>query len=367
MERPSVSPQVSLDQFVLLKDFESAARTVLPHPVYEYIAGGAGDEITLRENESAFDRIRLWPRVLRNVRTVDPGVSIFGVRLRSPIILAPVAYQKTMHPLGELASVRGAGKAGVPFVVSTNTTTLFEDLAAAATQPLWFQLYFQRDRSETKDLIQRVETAGCQGICVTVDTPVLGTRVRQFKAGFQLPPGMDTPHNLRGGGARGDSNPDRHTPIDWSDVEWLRSVVRSKLWLKGVLHPEDAEQAVRTGSDGIMVSNHGARNLDTTVATIDVLPAICQQVSGRVPVIVDGGIRKGADIVKALARGAAAVMIGRPYVYALAVGGDLGVARCVELLERDFRYAMALVGHASVTTLDRTLEWPDKTESPAVN
>ena len=352
----------SLDQFISLKEFEPAARTVLPHPVYEYIAGGAGDEITLRENESAFDRIRLWPRVLRNVRTVDPGVSLFGVRFRSPIILAPVAYQKMMHPLGELASVRGAGRAGVPFVVSTNTTTLFEDLAAAATQPLWFQLYFQRERAETKALIQRVEAAGCQGVCVTVDTPVLGTRVRQFRAGFQLPSEMDTPHNQRGGGARGNSDLDRHTPIEWSDIEWLRSVVHSKLWLKGVLHPEDAEQAIRLGVDGIMVSNHGARNLDTTVATIDVLPSICRQVSGRVPVIVDGGIRRGADIVKALARGAAAVMIGRPYVYALAVDGEDGVARSVELLERDFRYAMALVGHASVETLDRTLEWPGENE-----
>jgi 4-hydroxymandelate oxidase len=330
----------------------------LPHPVYEYIASGAGNEITLIDNERAYDRIRVWPRVLNDVRSVDISVSLFGNVLASPILLAPAAYQGTMHPLGELATVRGAGRAGVPFVVSTNTTVTIEELIKEARSPLWFQLYTQNDRSITADLIQEVEGAGCEAVCVTVDTPVLGVRTRQFRAGFKLPPGVSTPHNRRGGGASGNMDPALHSHLQWQDIAWLRSIVRSKLWLKGILHPDDADRAIEMGADGIMVSNHGARNLDTMPATIDLLPAIHEKVAGRVPVIVDGGIRRGTDVVKALMRGATAVMIGRPYLYALAVGGEEGVARCIELLTTELTYVLRLLGKASVKELDRSLEWP---------
>jgi 4-hydroxymandelate oxidase len=356
MNPVSIQTQIPLEQFLALPDFEPAAKQVLPHAVYEYIAGGAGNEITLADNEKAYDRIRIWPRVLTDVRSVDTRVSLFGNELRSPVLLAPAAYQKTMHPLGEMATTLGAGKAGVPFVVSTNTTVAIEELAGVATGPLWFQLYVQHDRNLTLDLIRQVEAAGCEAICITVDTPVLGVRTRQFRAGFQLPPGIVTPHNRSGSGARGKMDPNLHSPLRWEDVAWLRSVVKTKLWLKGILHPEDAHQAIQMGVDGIMVSNHGARNLDTVPATIDALPAIASKVSGRVPVIVDGGIRRGTDVLKALARGATAVMIGRPYLYALSVGGEEGVARCVDLLLREFAYAMALAGKASVTELDQSLE-----------
>jgi 4-hydroxymandelate oxidase len=349
---------VSLDQFLALPDFESAAKEVLPHPVYEYVASGAGNEITLIENERAYDRIRVWPRVLNDVRSVDISVSLFGKVLASPILLAPAAYQKTMHPLGELGTVRGVGRAGVPFVVSTNTTVAIEELIKEARSPLWFQLYTQNDRSVTADLIQEVEVAGCEAVCVTIDTPVLGVRTRQFRAGFKLPPGVSTPHNRRGGGASGNMDPALHSHLQWQDIAWLRSIVRSKLWLKGILHPDDADRAIEMGVDGIMVSNHGARNLDTMPATIDLLPAIHEKVAGRVPVIVDGGIRRGTDVVKALMRGATAVMIGRPYLYALAVGGEEGVARCVDLLTTELTYVLRLLGKASVKELDRSLEWP---------
>lgn len=348
---------IPLDQFLALPDFESAAKEVLPHPVYEYVASGAGNEITLIENEKAYDRIRVWPRVLNDVRTVDISVSLFGKVLVSPIILAPAAYQKTMYPLGELATVRGAGRAGVPFVVSTNTTVAIEELIKEAHRPLWFQLYTQNDRSLTGDLIQEVEAAGCEAVCVTVDTPVLGVRTRQFRAGFKLPPGVSTPHNRRGGGASGNMDPALHSHLQWQDISWLRSIVRSKLWLKGILHPDDADRAIEMGVDGIMVSNHGARNLDTMPATIDLLPSIHERVAGRVPVIVDGGIRRGTDVVKALMRGATAVMIGRPYLYALAVGGEDGVARCLDLLTTELTYVLRLLGKASLKELDRTLEW----------
>ncbi|MBV8098826.1 MAG: alpha-hydroxy-acid oxidizing protein [Verrucomicrobia bacterium] len=349
---------ISLDQFLALPDFEPAAKQVLPHPVYEYIASGAGNEITLTDNERAYDRIRIWPRVLNDVRSVDTTVSLFGKTLVSPIILAPAAYQGAMHPLGERATVRGAGRAGIPFVVSTNTTVAIEELIKEARAPLWFQLYTQNDRKITENLIGRVETAGCEGICVTADTPVLGVRTRQLRAGFQLPPGVSTPHNVRGGGASGNMDPSLHSPLQWEDIAWLRSLVRTKLWLKGILHPDDADRAINLGVDGIMVSNHGARNLDTMPATIDLLPAIHERVAGRVPVIVDGGIRRGTDVLKALMRGATAVMIGRPYLYALAVGGEDGVARCIDLLTRELTYVLRLVGQASVKKLDRSLEWP---------
>jgi 4-hydroxymandelate oxidase len=355
VSKQSQSP-IPLEQFLALSDFEAPAKQVLPHAVYEYIAGGAGNEITLADNEKAYDRIRIWPRVLRDVRSVDTHISLFGKELASPVLLAPAAYQKTMHPAGEIGTTLGAGKAGVPFVVSTNTTVAIEELVRVAKGPLWFQLYVQHDRSMTLDLIRQVEAAGCEAICVTVDTPVLGVRTRQFRAGFQLPPGIVTPHNRSGSGARGKMDPSLHSPLQWDDIAWLRSVVKAKLWLKGILHPADADQAIQMGVDGIMVSNHGARNLDTLPATIDALPAVYGQVAGRAPVIVDGGIRRGTDVLKALARGATAVMIGRPYLYALSVGGEEGVARCVDLLLREFTYAMALAGRASVRELDRSVE-----------
>jgi 4-hydroxymandelate oxidase len=355
---------VPLDQFLALPDFEPAAKQVLPRPVYEYIASGAGNEITLIDNERAYDRIRIWPRVLNDVGSVDTGITLFGKALASPIILAPAAYQKAMHPLGELATTRGAGRAGIPFVVSTNSTVAIEELAKEAAGPLWFQLYTQNDRGITADLIQSVEAVGCEAVCVTVDTPVLGVRTRQLRAGFRLPPGLSTPHNRGGGGARGNMDPALHSPLQWKDIAWLRSIVRGKLWLKGILHPADADQAIRMGVDGVMVSNHGARNLDTTPATIDVLPMIHEKVAGRVPVIVDGGIRRGTDVVKALMRGATGVMIGRPYLYALAVGGEDGVARCIELLKQELSYVLALVGKGSVNDLDRSLEWPPAASTP---
>ncbi len=355
-----------LNQFLALADFEPAAKQVLPHAVYEYIAGGAGNEITLVDNERAFDRVKIWPRVLEDVRSVSTKVSLFGNELPSPILLAPAAYQKTMHPLGETASVRGAARARVPFVVSTNSTVAIEELVKEAAGPLWFQLYVQNDRVVTADLIRRVEAAGCPAVCVTVDTPVLGIRTRQFRAGFEVPPGISTPLNQSGAGASG-SMDHLHSPLRWEDIAWLRSIVRGKLWLKGILHPTDADQAISLGVDGIMVSNHGARNLDTTPATIDVLPIICEKVAGRVPVIVDGGIRRGTDVLKGLMRGATAVMIGRPYLYALSVGGEDGVARCIDLLTKELVFVLALVGKRSVKEVDRTLEWPSPASTPPRN
>ncbi len=253
-----------------------------------------------------------------------------------------------------MALSEGAIRHGVPFVLSSNGTVSIEEITAVPGARCWFQLYVQGDRGFTRDSIERVEAAGCEAVCVTVDTPVLGLRPRQMRAEFNIPDGVPLPHARR---VRAASDPGMHSAVTWRDVEWLRSVVKSKLLLKGILHPADAELAIQAGVDGIMVSNHGGRNLDTIVPPIEALPDIAQQVAGRVPLFVDGGIRRGTDALKGLLLGATAVLIGRPYLYALAVGGADGVARCLSLLIEELRLAMALVGAGSLRELNRDVVW----------
>jgi 4-hydroxymandelate oxidase len=347
----------SMERFLSLAEFEPEARRQMPRAVYEYVAGGAGDECSIRANEESYQKIFLRPRVLRPVAPVDLGQELFGRLLPAPILLAPAAYQRLMHPAGELGSAHGANRYGVPFILSSNGTVSIEEIAAVPGVRCWFQLYVQGDRGFTRDSIARVEAAGCEAVCVTVDTPVLGLRPRQLRAGFSIPPEVPLPHAAR---LRAASDPGMHSAVTWNDVDWLRSVVKGKLLLKGILHPADAELALRAGVDGIIVSNHGGRNLDTVIPPIEALPDIVQQVAGRIPLLVDGGIRRGTDALKALLRGANAVLIGRPYLYALAVGGADGVARCLSLLIDELRLALALVGAASLRDLDREVEWPPK-------
>jgi 4-hydroxymandelate oxidase len=345
----------NMERFLALDEFEPEARQLLPPAVYEYVAGGAGEEHSIRANEESYQRIFLRPHVLRSVDPVDLGQELFGRPLPAPILLAPAAYQRLMHPEGELASVRGASLHGVPFVLSSNATVSIEETMALPGARCWFQLYVQGDRSFTRDSIARVEAAGCEAICVTVDTPVLGLRPRQIRAGFKIPAEVPLPHAAR---LRSASDPGRHSALSWRDVDWLRSVVQSKLLLKGILHPADAELAIQAGVDGIIVSNHGGRNLDTVIPPIEALPDITKQVAGRIPLLVDGGVRRGTDALKALLRGANAVLIGRPYLYALAAGGSEGVARCLSLLIEELRLAFPLVGATSLRDLDRDIEWP---------
>ncbi|HEY0791223.1 MAG TPA: alpha-hydroxy acid oxidase [Chthoniobacterales bacterium] len=348
-----------LKRFLGLSEFEPEARHCLPHAVYEYVAGGAGDEHSLRANDESYQRIFLRPRVLRPVMPVNLSQELFGRPCAVPVLLAPAAYQGMMHAEGELGSARGAAAHGAIFVVSTNTMVPIEEITAVEGARCWFQLYVQRDREFTRDLISRVEAAGCEAVCVTVDSPVLGLRARQLRAGFGLPAGFSMPHAADlNAGLRAVSHTGANSVVTWRDVEWLRSIVKGKLLLKGILHPEDAELAIQAGVDGIMVSNHGGRNLDTILPTIEALPDVVEQVAGRVPVLLDGGIRRGTDALKALARGATAVLVGRPYLYALAVAGGPGVARCLFLLIEELAFAMALVGAASLRDLNRDVEWP---------
>jgi 4-hydroxymandelate oxidase len=353
---------------VNLFDYEELARKRLPAMAYEYIAGGAGDEVTLRDNRTHFDAIRLKPRVLRDVSKLDTSSTLFGQRLEYPILLAPTAYHKVTHPEGEVATARGAGAAQTTMCVSSFATTAIEDVAKAATGPLWFQLYVQPDRGFTKALVQRAEAAGCRALLVTCDTPVIGVRNRETRAGFRLPPGLER-ENLKGlvGTASTVAHMDESTiysaifdpALTWEGIEWIRSFARVPVILKGILSPEDAKLAVQHGAHGILVSNHGARNLDTVPATIDALPAVVEAVAGRIPVLMDGGIRRGTDVVKALAFGAKAVLIGRPYLWGLSVGGADGVQSVLRILRTEFMSAMALCGHASLRTIDRSVLWPE--------
>ncbi len=348
-----------------IPDYARIAPAHLSRMAWEYIAGGAADELTTRWNHEAYERIRLRPRNLVDVSRLDTTVKLLGETLPLPLLLAPTAYHKLAHPDGELATVEGANRAGVAMVLSTYSNTPLEEVAARARVPLWFQLYVQPDRSFTRKLVGRAEAAGYRALAVTVDAPVLGIRYREQRARFTLPAGLERA-NLKGmavatGGQRPSETEIYSAVLDpkvtWKDIAWLRSITRMPVLLKGVINGDDAARAVEAGVAGLIVSNHGGRNLDTVPATIDALPEVVAAVKGRVPVLVDGGIRRGTDMLKALALGATAVLIGRPYLYGLAVGGSEGVGKVVQILRREFEAAMALSGRASLDSIDSTVLW----------
>ena len=337
-----------LDRLLSLFDFESAAHTRISHGAWERVSGGAADEFTLRWNREAYDRIRLKPRILVDVSKIDTRVNLFGQELPFPILLAPTGGQRFIHPEGELASARGAAAANSIYVISSSSSFKVEDIARSTKSPVWFQLYVQKDRAFTRDLVQRAEDSGCRALCVTVDSPTFGARNREERAKSELPE-RELP-NLKG--------KDYLDPgLTWKDIDWLRSFARTPVLLKGVLNPDDALTAVKAGTSGIIVSNHGARNLDTVPATIDALPLVAEKVAGRIPVLVDGGIRRGTDIIKAFALGASAVQIGRPYLWGLGVSGAEGVTRVVEILQKEFELAMALTGRPTIASIDRSVLW----------
>jgi len=302
----------------------------------------------VRWNREAYEHIRLRPRVLVDVSKLDTRVKLFGEELPFPILLSPAGAQGFVYPEGDLATARGAGAARAILVISSSASLRVEEVAKAATGPVWFQLYVQKDRGFTRDLVQRAEGAGCRAICVTVDSPTHGARNREERARGELP--ERALPNLKG--------KDYLDPtLSWKDIDWLRGFAKTPVLLKGILNPDDAAIAVKAGVSGIIVSNHGGRNLDTVPATISVLPLVAEKVGGRIPLIVDGGVRRGTDVLKALALGATAVGIGRPYLYGLGVGGADGVARVVEILRKEFEMAMMLTGRASIGSIDRSVIW----------
>ena len=337
-----------LAQLLSLFDFETEAHARISHAAWERISGGSADEITLRWNREAYDHIRLKPRILVDVSQLDTRVTLFGQELPFPILLAPTGGQRFVHPEGEVAAARGAAAANSVYVISSSASMKVEDIAKSTKGPVWFQLYVQKDRGFTRDLVQRAEDSGCRALCVTVDSPTFGARNREDRAKKELPE-RELP-NLKGKDYLDPS-------LTWKDIDWLRSFARAPVLLKGVLNPDDAATAVKAGASGIIVSNHGARNLDTVPATIDALPLVVEKVAGRVPVLVDGGIRRGTDILKAFALGASAVQIGRPYLWGLGISGAEGVTRVVEILRKEFEIAMALPGRPTISSIDRSVLW----------
>lgn len=365
MEKPVTPPAALPPLFLDVTDFEREAQAKLPAMSWSYLSGGASDELTLRWNRESYDRLRLRPRALVDVSRLDPSITLLGRRHAFPLLLAPAAYQGLTHPEADLATVRGANAADVTMVASTFSSHTVEDIAAQASRPLWLQLYLQRDREFTRDLIRRAEKSGCEALVVTVDTPVLGPRNRELRARFSLPPGVERA-NLRGfpnaGGAHRSTEGAIYSALldpslTWKDIAWLKAQTSLPILLKGILNPDDAVRAAEAGVAGIIVSNHGARNLDTEPATIDALPEVVAKVGGRLPILVDGGVRRGTDILKALALGANAVLIGRPYLYGLAVDGSAGVTRVISILRRELEMAMAVCGRTSIAEIDSTVLW----------
>lgn len=344
---------------VALSDYEAAARQRISHIAYEYIAGGAADEITVRWNREAFDALRLRPRALVDVDRVDTAITLFGQALPHPILLAPTAFHKLVHPDGEVETARGAGQAGAAFVVSSFSTRRMADIARAATAPLWFQFFaVRRDNAAfVRDTIQEVEGLGCRALVLTVDVPVAGARNRAERAGFRLPEDFETPYFPNRKRAKQQAGQPISGSCTWEDVTWLRSLTRLPVLLKGILDPDDAERAVRVGAGGLIVSNHGGRSLDTLPASLSALPQIVDRVAGRVPILLDGGVRRGTDVLKALALGARAVLIGRPYLYGLGVAGANGVTQVVNILRRELEMALALTGRPTLADIDPSVLW----------
>lgn len=341
-------------------DYERHARARLPDDVWAYLAGAGADGITRRWNREAFDRLALAGRVLADMTGASTATTLFGLPLDCPILIAPVAFQKLAHPDGELATVLGASACGAWMCVSCQASVRLEEIAAASQTTLLFQLYMQRSRDDTLRLVRRAEEAGCKALVVTVDACVNGVRNDEQRAGFTLPPhvravnldGMPGPASRAGPGEspvfRGLID---HAPT-WADVEWLRGRTSLPLVLKGIVHPADAERALACGADGIAVSNHGGRALDTLPASIEALEGVAACVGGRAPLLLDGGVRRGTDVLKALALGASAVMVGQPVVHALAVAGAVGVVHLMTILRAELEAAMALTGRRNISGID---------------
>ncbi len=353
-----------------LDDFEVLARGCLPRASFDYFCGGAGDERSLVANRGAYDRWWLRPRSLVDVSTIDLRTTVVGRQMPSPIVIAPMAFHRLAHPEGELATARGAASRDCTFVLSTAASSSLEEVAATGPGPRWFQLYVYKDRALARHLVDRAEAAGFDALVLTVDTPHLGRRERDIRNLFTLPPGVELrnftarpqlamPTDASGRSAYKSFADYVHDQLDdsltWEGVEWLRANARLPVIVKGILTAEDAALAVEHGCSGVIVSNHGGRQLDGSIPPIEALPEVVDAVAGRADVLVDGGVRRGTDVVKAIALGAKAVLVGRPILYALATSGEAGVVRALDLLSDELRLAMRLCGRTAIGQLDRSL------------
>ncbi len=369
-----------------IDDLRILARKRLPRAVFEFIDGGALDEITLRANQEDFRTIRLMPRVLTDIETRNQSVELFGRRYDAPIVLAPTGLAGLLSRRGELSAVRAASRINVPYCLSTMATCSIEDIASEVDVPNWFQLYVLRDRELTKAFIERARDARCSALVLTVDTKIQGPRERDMRNGFTVPPrftattlldfamhwrwlldvGLGPKIKFRNFVDTGlDANNavtitqfiagQYDLSVNWRDVEWFKSQWGGPVLLKGLLSPADALLAIDSGIDGIIVSNHGGRQLDGAISAISALPAIVDAVAGRIPLILDGGVRRGSDVVKTIALGATACMIGRAWLYGLAAGGESGVERALRILREEIDVSLALLGCSELSQVDRSI------------
>lgn len=340
-------------------DYERAASACMDPAFHAYFDGGAADNITRDDNRAAFNRIRLLPRVFRDVSALTTSTTVAGHQLTFPVMTAPTAMNKLAHEDGELGVARAAKAQGIVQIVSTMSTYAIEDITAVG-HDVWFQLYLFRDREASKVIVQRAEQAGCKALVLTVDVPMIGLRKSLARSNFHSPANMPFPNLMR---TKSDGKQeliatmaDQIDPsLTWDALDWLRSITNLPIWVKGILRPDDAQLAVQAGVDGIIVSNHGGRQLDTAIASIDALPAIVQAVGSDVPLMMDGGIRRGSDILKAIALGAQAVLLGRAPLWGLAINGEAGVFKVLDILQKEFENVMAQCGCASVAEIGQDL------------
>jgi isopentenyl diphosphate isomerase/L-lactate dehydrogenase-like FMN-dependent dehydrogenase len=340
-------------ELVNVFDYEKLARTRMAPPLWDYYQGGSDDEVTMRECRAAFERIKLRPRVLVDVRreVLDMSTSVLGVPVSMPVLIAPVALHCMAHPEGECATAQAAGRAGTLMIASTVATRTIEEIAQAASGPLWFQLYTYPSLNVAEMLVHRAEDAGYRAIVLTVDLPRLGNREKDLRNNVTIPPAPYQEANFIGIEKEGQA----WVSLTWKSIEWLRSITTLPILLKGILTEEDARLAVEHGVEGIVVTNHGGRQLDTAIPGIEALPEIVDAVVGHCEIYFDGGIRRGTDILKALALGARAVLVGRPVLWGLAVNGADGAFSVLELLRKELELAMALSGRPTLASIDRSL------------
>jgi len=357
---------MNIEEFVELADFERAAEGVMTTMARDYYAGGAGEEITLRGNISAFQRLRLFPRMLVDVSHVHPGTTVLGQPLSMPLLIAPTAFHRMAHPDGELATARAAKASGIGMVASSIATCSLEEIASCGPQPRWFQLYVYRDRALSAEMVSRAEASGYSALVLTVDAPRFGRRYADMRNHFNLPEGMTLANFARDGvgsmkKVKGGSSLSAYvadqfdTSLTWNDVEWLRGITKLPILVKGIIRADDAKLALEHGLDGVVVSNHGGRQLDGVPPSIEALPAVADVLQGKIELLMDGGVRRGTDILKALSLGAKAVLMGRPILWGLASGGEQGVCKVLSLLREEYELALMLAGCPSSASVDPTI------------
>lgn len=378
----TVASEQRLKRLYSIAAVRAAARRALPRPVFDFGDGGAEDEQTLRRNEAAFEDVALLPRPLNGAATRDLSTTLFGTRYSMPLAIGPTGLSGLFWPGGECAAARAAAAAGIPYCASHGSVCTLEDIAATECRPRWMQVFVYTDRVFTREMIDRAKTAGYDALVLTVDNQLLGNRERDIRNGFSIPPRFGIAGTLaaatktswlmrmrttlprltfgnyvRPGEQRSVGYIARRMGslldpgLSWPDVDWIRSFWKGPMLLKGILHPADAIEALAHGVDGLIVSNHGGRQLDGAAASLDTLPAVAEAVEGRIPLLVDGGVRRGADIVKALALGASLCLIGRPQLWGLAVAGEAGVRHVIELYRAELDRVMGLMGLKSVAEI----------------